>query len=43
MEKDFMRHDLSVEAEIIEAFNKMDRVEREVFIRVALRKLRWGA
>jgi hypothetical protein len=40
MKKDFMKYDLSVEQEIRDAFNHLDRVEREAFIRAALRKYR---
>ncbi len=38
--KDFMKYDLSVEQELRNAFNHLDRVEREAMIRVALRKYR---
>ena len=38
--KDFMKHDLSVEQEIRDAFNHIGRVEREALIRRVLRKYR---
>jgi len=42
MRKDYMLNCQLVEQEIAAAFNKMDRVEREAFIRVALRKMKRG-
>ena len=42
MKNDYRTYSQSIEPEITAAFNKMDRVEREAFIRSVLRKLRGG-